>query len=539
MTTLDPTTLAKLSQPQETVRRDRWGRYEVLPPNSDKVVGYARATTIAKVLDDQSSLMAWNSRMTGIGLSQRPDLVTLIAATPKDDKKTLDGIVKRASEAGGATVRRDLGTAIHGMLEHRLADATYIAPDPYQGDIEAIIQAIADAGLEFVKGMSERIAVNDDIQVAGTFDLLLTNGEDLFVADLKTGSSVKYGGLAFAIQLAIYAHAHNLYTQGPAKDGSEDIREPMPNVSKSVAIIIHAQPASGEATLHWLDIETGTLALHTALEVRKLRKLQPLHQFTPQQATAALYGHQRPGQVVHVDEAWRIETKKRITTIVVAGHSQQLVDVWPDDHPTLKSGNPITLDEADGISRVLDVLEKELGLPFASLPEQNPPPKPPAKSKRRRAIQDGLNKLVNLEGVDNLNAHALATLTPTGLEWAKKILDEAKFQGRTLALSPPQGLPTLRRYWICDLIITIANHADDELAWCLLDHATGQTIPHHSLGDAFGTLRKTEAQTGLRIAYAIDRLELVPMWNSDGCYLEGDINDAISVHPTAKEPNDI
>jgi len=539
MTTLDPATLTKLSQPQETVRRDRWGRYQVLPPNSDKVVGYARATTIAKVLDDQSSLMAWNSRMTGIGLAQRPDLVALIAATPQDDKKTLDGIVKRASEAGGATVRRDLGTAIHGMLEHRLADPTYIAPEPYQVDIEAIVQAIADAGLEFVEGMSERIVVNDDIQVAGTFDLLLTNGEEQFVADLKTGSSVKYGGLAFAIQLAIYAHAHNLYTQGPAKDGSQDIREPMPNVSKSVAIIIHAQPASGEATLHWLDLETGTLALHTALEVRKLRKLQPLHQFTPQQATAALYGHQRPGQVVHVDEAWRKETKKRISTIVVAGHSQQLVDVWPDNHPTLKSGDPITLDQGDGISRVLDVLEKELGLPFASLPELNPPPKPPAKSKRRRAINDGLDKLVDLEVIDKLNAHALATLTPAGLEWAKKILDDAKFQGRTLALSPPQGLPTLRRYWICDLIITIANHADDELAWCLLDHATGQTIPHHSLGDAFGTLRKTEAQKGLGIAYAIDNLNLIPMWDENGCRLDGDINAAISGHPTAKEPNDI
>lgn len=539
MTTLDPATLTKLSQPQETVRRDRWGRYQVLPPNSDKVVGYARATTIAKILDDQSSLMAWNSRMTGIGLAQRPDLVALIAATPDDDKKTLDGIVKRASEAGGATVRRDLGTAIHGMLELRLADRTYKATEPYQADIEAIMQAIADAGLEFVQGMSERIVVNDDIQVAGTFDLLLTNGEDLFVADLKTGSSVKYGGLAFAIQLAIYAHAHNLYTQGSAKDGSQDIREPMPNVSKSVAIIIHAQPASGEATLHWLDLETGTLALHTALEVRRLRKLQPLHQFTPQQATAALYGHQRPGQVVHVDEAWRQETKKRISTIVVAGHSQKLVDAWPDDHPTLKSADPITLDQADGISRVLDVLEKELGLPFASLPEQNPPPEPPAKSKRRRAIQDGLDKLVDLEVVDNLNAHAIATLTPTGFEWAKKILDEAKFQGRTLALSPPQGLPTLRRYWICDLIITIANHADDELAWCLLDHATGQNIPHHSLGDAFGTLRKTEAQAGLRIAKAIDLLDLIPMWDENGCRLDGDINAAISGHPTAKEPNDI
>jgi len=539
MTTLDPATLTKLSQPQETVRRDRWGRYQVLPPNSDKPVGYTRATTIAKILDDQSSLMAWNSRMTGIGLAQRPDLVALIAATPQDDKKTLDGIVKRASEAGGATVRRDLGTAIHGMLEHRLADRTYKATEPYQGDIEAIVQAIADAGLEFVEGMSERIVVNDDIQVAGTFDLLLTNGEDLFVADLKTGSSVKYGGLAFAIQLAIYAHAHNLYRQGAAKDGSQDIREPMPNVSKSVAIIIHAQPASGEATLHWLDLEIGTLALHTALEVRKLRKLQPLHQFTPQQATAALYGHQRPGQVVHVDEAWRKETKKRISTIVVAGHSQQLADAWPDDHPTLKSGDPITLDQGDGISRVLDVLEKELGLPFASLPEQNPPPEPPAKSKRRRAINDGLDKLVDLEVIDKLNAHALATLTPAGLEWAKKILDDAKFQGRTLALSPPQGLPTLRRYWICDLIITIANHADDELAWCLLDHATDQSIPHHSLGDAFGTLRKTEAQKGLGIAYAIDNLNLSPMWDENGCRLDGDINAAISGHPTAKEPNDI
>ena len=133
----------------------------------------------------------------------------------------------------------------------------------------------------------------------------------------------------------------------------------------------------------------------------------------------------------------------------------------------------------------------------------------------------------------------MQTLTPAGLEWAKKILDDAKLQGRTLALSPPQGLPTLRRYWISDLIITIANHADDELAWCLLDHATDQSIPHHSLGDAFGTLRKTEAQKGLGIAYAIDNLNLIPMWDENGCRLDGDINAAISGHPTAKEPNDI
>lgn len=535
MTTLDPEAIKNLNETKPETRRDRWGRYQVLPPNGDKVIGYTRATTIAKILDDTSSLMAWNSRMTALGLAQRPDLVALVATTPQDDKKTLDGIVKRASEAGGATVRRDLGTAIHGMLEERLNNPDAIAPPPYQADIEAIIQAVADAGLHFVPGMAERIVVNDDLQIAGTFDLLLTDGQETFISDLKTGSSVKYGGLGFAIQLAIYANAHNLYTQGAAKDGSQDIREPMPDINRSVGIVIHCQPASADVRLHWVDLEAGQEALETALEVKRLRKYNPMHEFTLAQATAAMNGQQRPGQVQHVDKAWRDATTKRISTIIVDGHSQQLAEAWPDDHPTLKSGDPITLDQADGIGRVLDVLEKQLGLPFASLPEQNPPPKPPAKSKRRRAINDGTDTLIDLEIVDRLNTRAIETLTPAGLEWAKKVLEQAKTTGRTLALSPPQGLPAQRRFLICELIIAIADLDDDELAWCLLDHATDHTIPHHSLGDAFGTLRKNEAQIGLRIANAIDSLQLIPMWDEQGCRFEGDIKAVIDGIPTDKE----
>ena len=143
MTTLDPEAINSLNQPTQETRRYRWGRYQVLPPRGGKLVGYTRATTIAKVLDDSSSLMAWNSRMTAIGLGLRPDLVALVATTPQDDKKTLDSLVKRASEAGGATVRRDLGTAVHGLLERRLKDPTFIAPDPYQADIEAILSALS------------------------------------------------------------------------------------------------------------------------------------------------------------------------------------------------------------------------------------------------------------------------------------------------------------------------------------------------------------------------------------------------------------
>ena len=526
MTTLNPEALTNLNQPQQETRRDRWGRYQVLPPRGDKPVGYPRATTIAKILDDSSSLMAWNSRMTAIGLGLRPDLVALVATTPQDDKKTLDSLVKRASEAGGATVRRDLGTAVHGLLERRLKDPSFIAPDPYQADIEAVLSALADAGLSFVDGMTERIVVNDEIEVAGTFDLLLTDGQETFVSDLKTGSSVKYGGLGFAIQLSIYANASNLYTQGAAKDGSEDIREPMPNVSKSAGIVIHCQPGSGLAELHWLDLEAGTEALHTALEVRRLRKYTPIHPFTPQQATAALYGRQRPGQVTYVDEPWRKATRDRISAIIVDGHAQQLAQAWPDDHPTLKSGDPITIDQGDGISRVLDVLEKELGLPFASLPDLNPPPEPPKKSTRRRAVNDGLDTLIHTSIINRLNDQA-TQLPDASLEWVKKILDDAKQCGRTLALSPPQGVPVERRYLICQAIIALAVHRDDELAWTVLDNATAQKIPHHSLGDAFGTLRKTEAKAAFGIVQAINNLDLIPMWDENGCRLEGDIVTAM------------
>ena len=53
-------------------RRDRWGRYLVLPPGAAKPVGYTRATTVAKTLDEQSNLVAWKARMVALGLGRSP-----------------------------------------------------------------------------------------------------------------------------------------------------------------------------------------------------------------------------------------------------------------------------------------------------------------------------------------------------------------------------------------------------------------------------------------------------------------------------------
>ena len=262
----------------DPIRRDQWGRYKVLPPEGKKPVGYARATTVAKALDDTSNLAAWGKRMTALGLAVRPDLLAMIQTTDNTDKKALDRLCDSASEAGGATARRDLGTALHKMFEQSCITPGYQPPPAYVADITAIHTTLREAGLQVVDECSELMVVLDQYQIAGMADLIVERVSDgeLFIADLKTGSSVAYGALGWAIQLAIYANADHIYIQGPEADGSADLRAPMPAVNKKQALIIHCQPESGACDLHTLDIGKGFAALETAISVREWRKQKKL-----------------------------------------------------------------------------------------------------------------------------------------------------------------------------------------------------------------------------------------------------------------------
>ena len=262
----------------DPIRRDQYGRYKVLAPNGKKPVGYSRATTIAKALDDTSNLAAWGKRMTALGLASRPDLLAMVQTTDATDKKALDRLCESASEAGGATARRDLGTALHKMFEQSCVTPGYKPPATYAADITAIHTTLREAGLQVVDECSELMVVIDKHQIAGMADLIverISDGE-LFIADLKTGSSVAYGALGWAIQLSIYANADNIYIQGQAVDGSEDLRAPMPAVNKAQAFIIHCEPESGACSLHTLNIERGFQALECAMEVREWRKARKL-----------------------------------------------------------------------------------------------------------------------------------------------------------------------------------------------------------------------------------------------------------------------
>ena len=518
---------------QLPTRRDRWGRYLVLPEGGAKPIGYTRATTVAKALDDSGGLLSWGKRMVALGLGQRPDLVALVSTTPNTDKKTLDDICERAAEQGGATVRRDLGTALHGMLEKSWADPTFVAPDPYGADVRAVHDALATARLRVVDGFAERMIVHDKHQIAGTFDLLVEDETgQRFVADYKTGSSL-LGALAFAVQLSIYANADALYNQGAAKDGSEDTREPMPEVSKLQGVIIHVQPGSGHCDLHWLDLAIGAEALELAIAVREMRKAKVLSPLVVEidvvERTKQIAAAEKILSVAdgNVDDEWRAWMTGRLKSLIDAGHTQLIRNSWPEGIPTLGSKKPIANHLADPIEQAVSMIETQVG---AAFPDPKPgevlvePRKAPAP---KRALPDEGDEVGTPE-TQSVNKHA-RKLTVEGRTWLGAMMQAAKDANRPVNMTGPGGKKTERRFNIASSLIALADHADDDLARALISIAIGEEVqPGHDLGDAIGTLTISEAMRLGHLARALNAGSLIPMWEANGVRITGDIDAAIA-----------
>lgn len=233
-------------------KRDRYGRY-VIDGRS-----WQRVTTLAKVLDDTSSLADWKSRMTAVGLAKRPDLFAQVATCSVDDRKALNDLCEQAKEAAGASVKANLGTAVHAMCEQvdlglsKLEDV----PEQWRADVAAY-----RAATEALRPWShvEAILVNRTLDVAGTTDRL-----GVRVADIKTGS-LDYAAVAIAIQMAAYAYADEVY------DLTTDTLTPMPAVDRSVGLVIHLPIGEGVCTLHEVDLVEGWRLAQLAVEVREAR----------------------------------------------------------------------------------------------------------------------------------------------------------------------------------------------------------------------------------------------------------------------------
>lgn len=242
------------------IPRDRWGRPLIVPPGGGKPVPYQRVTTFVDVLDDKRALYDWGKRMVALGLSERPDLVLAVSAH-RDDKDELNRICEQALEAAKGNAAATRGTAIH-YLTAQVDQGLTLPPLPEDARRDIDAYRAVTAGMEMVH--VEKFVVNDSLRVAGTADRFVRIDGVTYCADIKTSADLRYGTLAYAMQIALYAHS-------VAYDPATGEREPIPGVDLNSGIIIHVPAGEGRAQLYWVDIAAGWKGVQIAQTVKEWR----------------------------------------------------------------------------------------------------------------------------------------------------------------------------------------------------------------------------------------------------------------------------
>jgi hypothetical protein len=258
-----------------------------------KQKSWTRATTVASTLEDRYGLERWAKRNVVLGIAARPDLYALAASAKPEDKDLLHSIIDDAEEAAKARSGANLGSALHRITARIDTGEELDVPQAWRPDVDAYCQTLADAAIKIHPEYVERVVIAYKAKIAGTLDRIVTYDGQSYVADLKTGATaLDYGATDIAVQLAIYANASHMWT-GDAEvadqnrdrygryllpDPAEqpDEYEPLPDVSKTRALIIHLPVEEARCELHWIDIEAGTEAVKASLWARDWRKRKDL-----------------------------------------------------------------------------------------------------------------------------------------------------------------------------------------------------------------------------------------------------------------------
>src|SRR6185437_5805843 len=143
------------------VPRDRWGRY-LITNGKGSAKPYTRATTVSSTLSDSFGLTKWKMRTLALGLAQRDDIYARIAASEPEDKKGLDKLCEDALEAGRSSAGANYGTALHEAVARLNRGEEVTMPAPWQADLDAYQQLVADSGLTVHPEYVEQICVLDD-----------------------------------------------------------------------------------------------------------------------------------------------------------------------------------------------------------------------------------------------------------------------------------------------------------------------------------------------------------------------------------------
>lgn len=250
-------------------------------------VSWTRATTIASTLSDRFGLEKWAQRNIILGIAAREDLYALAVSATPDDKDQLNRIAADAQEAAKSRSSANLGTALHRICERVDRGDDLDIPEVWRRDVDAYVTTLIDNELRINPDWIERVVVNPTLEVAGTFDRIVTRGTTNYLADIKTGEgAVTYGTGEIAIQLALYATSTHMWT-GEADQVGRDrwgryslphpmktpaVYEPMPTVDTNTGLIIHLPVGTGQCRIYEVDLEAGYEAAKQAVWVREWRK---------------------------------------------------------------------------------------------------------------------------------------------------------------------------------------------------------------------------------------------------------------------------
>lgn len=256
----------------ESIKRDRWGRPLLPHPETGIEQAWTRPSTLAKTLSDTYHLQRWGERMAVKGIAQRQDLYALAAATPLDDKDTLNRVAKEAKDAATAGAGANFGTATHSFTESYDRGEQPTPPEPWDRDLDAYAGMLREHGLGVYPHWIERMVCTPAAGTVGTFDRIYRWNDQLVIGDVKTAKQIEFGWLDISIQLAIYANATHIW------EPELNAWDPIPELDKKTALVVHILVGKAQCELWEVDIESGWEAAQVAVDVRGWRNRRNLAQ---------------------------------------------------------------------------------------------------------------------------------------------------------------------------------------------------------------------------------------------------------------------
>jgi len=428
--------------------RDQYGRYLLPDLRGGKVSGRTRATTIAKALDDGYHLSLWAQRQAVFGLSRRRDLLALVDSCPDpstpDGKNLLNDVVERAKDTVQSGGGASYGTALHAFTERMVTEgdaALATIPAEYHGDLMAYREKLTEYGFREFPSMLERTIYNSGVNSAGTFDrIIMMPDGTLAIADLKTQKTMEFGGLAVAIQLAIYANADAVYNFETGK------YDPMPNVSKDKAYVFHLPVGQKLCKIYEVDIRIGWVAALEAVRVRELRSIKTLVQpYAPGVRPGAGLpgsGHPQQDPTIQMGDPFASLNTAAAADIPLAGLANDLRAANPS------MDTPVSDAAITAVSNGHAVTEAALALPASGV--QPPPSGHPAWSSAQQANimlnSDGTAQATAHSGTPSLVAHVDQVAAGRKLLWDNETAMSTLSKAEMQEVARQHGVTDLKRY---------------------------------------------------------------------------------------------